>query len=304
MKKNWKISLSYYAEKELSSNWWNHFWYGWLIAGISSLGVFIIAETTKYPLRLDWALESSLLGWIVLFVIQRKRWRKSCRSIFSQNEADYNLSLRLKDALKKISSVKSSNFPVTDQAIGSQWKPFRVEHFISNSLKAEITGYGGFFMPFHGFIKGVTIPNLLDSSSILFLKNDSKTLRVIIPSSRTTQEMFVKTIKLFLPDLPSSSYACEALQNFSVSDENLLGPLSHPEFIDALDSSCELPLEQRPEVIVRGQQIQEGVAVATALEVKEKEKIFLPSGFFQKIIDTVHSVTGIKSKSLKPAEVV
>lgn len=303
MKKNQEISLSYYAEKQLEKNFSDCFGVAAAITVLALIVGLIWSAGIQSGKPLLWAGVISLTVWL-LSMLLFKKWRKGRRSIFSQNEADYNLSLRLKDALKKISSVKSSNFPVTDQAIGSQWKPFRVEHFISNSLKAEITGYGGFFMPFHGFIKGVTIPNLLDSSSILFLKNNEKTLRVIIPSSRTTQEMFIKTIKLLLPKLPSYSYTCEALQNFSVSDENLLGPLSHPEFIDALDSSCELPLEQRPEVIVRGQQIQEGVAVATALEVKEKEKIFLPSGFFQKIIDTVHSVTGIKSKSLKPAEVV
>jgi hypothetical protein len=303
MKKNQEIALSCYAESELSSNWWDYFTVSVLITALSFALCFILALSFKSAIWFLYWLGFSLITWLFIFKKNGKKWKKGRQTIFSRNEADYNLSLRLKNALEKISSVKSSNFPVTDQAVGSQWKPFRVEHFVSNSLKAEITGCGGLFVPFNGFAKGVAIPNLLDSSSVLFLKNNGKTLRVIIPSSRTTQEMFAKTIGLLLPDR-YGSFVYRTLQNFSVSDENLLGPLSHPEFIDMLDSSCELPLEQRPEVIVKGQQIQKGVAIATTLGVGRKEKIFLPSGFLQKIIDTAHSIAGIERKSLKPAEVM
>lgn len=303
MKENQKIPLSRYAETQLDKNFNRYFG---LAIGVTIAALIVgmiwamIVESGKPFL---WTGAVSLIVWL-LSMLLFKRWKKDRQDIISQNEADFRLSLRLKGALKKFSSIKVSDFPVLEKQIGNLWKPFRIEHFLSNSLRAEIratrvTLLGGMV---EGIAKGITIPNLLDSSSVLFLKNDGKTLRVLIPSSRATKEMLVKTLEILLSDLPKDSYIYRTLENFSLTDENLLNPVSHPEFIDLLDSSCELPIRQRPDVIVKGEKVQEGVVIGTALGAEGQEKIFLPSGFFQKLVTKTSSLLGKKTQALESTE--
>lgn len=68
-----------------------------------------------------------------------------------------------------------------------------------------------------------------------------------------------------------------------MADEYLLNLLSHPQLLDSLDASCEEPPAERPNVHVVGEMIQEGVMLATALEVDGERSVFLPSGFFREL---------------------
>ena len=75
-----------------------------------------------------------------------------------------------------------------------------------------------------------------------------------------------------------------------MNDSLLLDPISNPQFIDAIDASLELPINERSKVIVRGEQIQEGVVLASSLEVDGVQQIFLPTGFFTELAKKVLSI--------------
>jgi hypothetical protein len=246
-------------------------------------------------------------GLIIFFITfrhYRKKYRRERKTglekILAANARDYADSVRLREFLTKLALAKVDDFPVTEGFTEDVWKPFRVEHFVSNSLRAEIEGtmkLSGFCFifaslsgRFSGTLKGETVPNLLDLSSMLFLKNKNETLRVIIPNWRVTKQIFGETMANFIKSVLRNSHVNVVLEQFSPSDEVLLGPLSHPQFIDFLDSSCELPLRERPDVKVKGRIIQEGIILATALEVNGKEKIFLPTGFFQELNSNVSGI--------------
>lgn len=247
---------------------------------------------------------------MVLFVIFFFRHVKKCRKrrktglekILADNVKDYSDSTRLREFLVKLASARTDEFPVIEEFAEDTWKPFRIEHFVSNSLRAEIEGemkLSGFCFiiaslsgTFSGTLKGETTPNLIDLSSMLFLKNGDKTLRVIIPNSRATKEIFIKSMNSLMNNNKKNSHIYRALEEFSFSDENLLEPVSHPQSIDFLDSACELPVEARPNVKVKGRIIQRGIILATALEINGKEKIFLPTGFFQELVSNVHVLGG------------
>jgi hypothetical protein len=78
----------------------------------------------------------------------------------------------------------------------------------------------------------------------------------------------------------------------------------HPELIDFLDASCEEPFEKRPIVKVWGEKVQEGIVVASALQINGAQKIFWPSGFFSKLISGVSSILEIEKKEIKTAEAI
>jgi hypothetical protein len=255
---------------------------------------------------------SPLILSIIIYMVLRlidgalrgKQFVKEKSDILAQNEIDFQQSLRLNQALGNFSITKSTYFPVVEPPIGEIWKPFRIEHFVSNSLRQSITakfnGYGGgiFGGPITGSIeggaKGMAVPNLLDSSSVLFLKNGKDTLRVLIPSPRATKELFVQALEQWLKNLPENSHTQEILKSFSMSEANLIEPTSHPRFIDSLDSSCELELDNRPDVIIKGTLIQEGVALVTSLESGKERPIFLPSGFFDAVTNKISEISSQK----------
>jgi len=249
-------------------------------------------------------LSCGLAIFFIAFRHYRKKYRKERKTgleeILVENARDYADSMKLREFLTKLTLAKTDDFPVIEEFNKNVWKPFRIEHFVSNSLRAEIEGtmkLSGFAFifaslsgTFSGTLKGETTPNLIDLSSMLFLKNGDKTLRAIIPNSRVTKEVYTKSMSSLLNSGLKNSHVYKALEEFSFSDENLLAPVSHPQLIDFLDSSCELPIEARPNVKVKGRIIQKGIILATALEINGEEKIFLPTGFFQELNSGVSGV--------------
>lgn len=305
-----KVPFSFWAWKELEEHA-TQLGIVWLMTNAMSL-VISMGWAKKSPQEASWIFFGLLiLGTAVLFIFFCRKWKK----ISDWNAEDYGRSLLLETILEKFSSTKVSDFSIIEDKIISQWKPFRVEYFLSDSLRAEIKGDihlegGGLFHAvlngtLKGDAKGVTIPQLLDSSYMVFLKNEDRTMRVLVPSPRATKELLVKTLEQWLSSLPQKCHTYQALQNFSISEENISISISHPEIIDYLSGSCELPLANRPGVSAKGIEIQSGVVLATALEVEGKEKIFLPSGFFQKIaIDCASLLEKIKEpKALEAVKV-
>lgn len=291
-----EIPLSDYALDQLNSDRNNFSISATMISGISVMCILTLATADNGYILLG-GTGVILTLWAILWLKKRRTWRSNEANIILQNEVDYNRSLQLKEALQKFETAKASDFSVTEKSVEGEWKPFRVEHFVSNSLRGEIIGdialhgnilFGGTLRKtMKGTVKGMAIPNLLDSSSMLFLKGPNGTLRVLLPSPRATRELLVETLERWLSETPENSHIYKALREFSVTDDHLLNPISHPQLIDSLDASCEMLANERPNVGVIGERIQAGVVLVTALEVDGTQKIFLPSGFFSKLSEYV-----------------
>jgi len=142
-------------------------------------------------------------------------------------------------------------------------------------------------------MSGISIPDLLDSSSVLWLTDGQDTMRVILPSSTAVRSMLAKTTEGLVKELKKGSHLQEALQGFVMDKEALLTPVSHPQLVDRLDASCELNIGQRPLVSVAGQEIQPGVVMATALQIGEQVSPFLPTGLFKQLATTVAEHAGL-----------
>jgi len=316
-KKEEKVLLSGWAESKISDNYHHYFGFTtiasvivgfvWILVCLVGLGKGIFgqpfgAESDSPPwtfkIFLFWigifAL-SSFLAFLVNYILVARRYRRKKREIFAENRIDYWRSLRLRPTLDNICSVAVSDFPVVEEKTTGTWRPFRVEHFLSDSVKSQILGkvklnWFSLKSTVRGISRSVATPNLLDSNSVLFLRNsEGKTLRALIPSPRTTKEMIAGAMEEWFSDIPECAHTRGVLKEYSFSEENVTTPISHPQLVDSLDSSCELTFDQRPVVGVIGQQIQEGVVIATALEVGGRKNIFLPTGFFEQLAESVSS---------------
>lgn len=317
MKKEKDVLLSQWAKSEMSDNYMHYFGLTTFASGgvgfVWIIVCFIAFVKGQFgePLMVDsgfppWTFNrflfwimvfvlSSSLAFLVNYLLMGRRYKRRKNEILAENETDHQRSLKLKPVLDNISSVAVSDFPVLEEETTGTWRPFRVEHFLSDSIKSQIFGQTELkLFPFRSTVRGVSYsvatPNLLDSSSVLFLKdNTGKTLRALIPSPRTTKEMIIGAIEKWFSDIPRHTHTRIALEECSFSEEKVAAPVSHPQLIDSLDSSCELSLEKRPVVSVIGQEIQEGVVIVTALEVGGRKNIFLPTGFFKQLADSISS---------------
>jgi hypothetical protein len=305
------VPLSGFANSKLGGNFGKYFWFSLLMSffggafafgfGLFGLVGGIGIDGGIDPDSLKFALYSActpLLTWLINFILARKAWKKGKEKILQQNEIDYVKSLAFKSLLEAYAKPELSEYSVLGNEYQAGWRPFRVEHHLSNFLRGEMNGkvcLRGFALgsaylegSVIGDVRGMVIPNLLDHSSVIFLKNGEKTLRVLIPSPRTAKELLVRTLEHWLQKLPKDSHTYGVLNEFSMETENFVNQLSHPQVIDSLDAACELPLESRPEVVIKGEKIQDGIVLATSLQVDEKSAIFLPSGFFRELTEKIH----------------
>jgi hypothetical protein len=221
-----------------------------------------------------------------------KRYRKIRREILLDNAQDFRLSRRLSRALNEFASVEMERFVSNDDSIGGEWRPFRVEHSLSGSIRGDIRDHASF--------TGVVTPNMLDCSSVIFLQNDGgQTMRAIIPSKGTAGEMFLQSIKKWRVHAGYDTYwerdthTSRMLHCFVV-----LAPwnkLVHPQTIDMIDASCQKERDQRPVVRIKGSLIQNGIAMISAIYVDGYERTFVPTSFFR-------SLTGVVQKHVPGAQ--
>ena len=127
---------------------------------------------------------------------------------------------------------------------------------------------------------------------MLFLRGEGGTLRVLIPSPGAIRELLTKQVERWLGNQLDGTHTRKALDQFAMSDEMLLQPISHPQVVDGLDAACELPLTERPQVRVIGRELQPGVVMATALEVSDRRSIFFPSGLFNTLTTRLEPFIG------------
>lgn len=264
---------------------------------------FSIDAVKTNPTILTFTIFSIMTGILTIFAIfVTINFMKLRKRAFYKNKEDYEQSLQLKKALDKFISINVSGYPVSDKKIGESWKVFRVEHFLSDSLRAQFSGsfVGLFAGTIEGYFTGSSIPNLLNSSSVLFLENESgETLRVLIPSTQVIKDMLVKTIEGWKKCVPCSTHVSKVLHEFSLKDENFISPLSHPAFLDRLDLSCKLPFEEKPGVSVKGILLQEGLSMGTALSGGGKQKMFFPTTFLKELSGEVASILNESIKEPK-----
>lgn len=219
----------------------------------------------------------------------RSGYRQRRRQIFRKNAQDLQCSKRLAAALADLSEVDVVEMSVTEQQINGCWRPFRVEHTLSGSLRGECKGYMS-----HGYLTGVISPNVLESSSVLFLQNDDgKTLRALVPAQSAAREMLAQAVTAWADRAGyekgwygNSTHLGNVLHAFAMKRSWADG-LAHTGTIDMLDASCQKAIGERPVVHVLGKQIQDGVALATALQVNGETKVLLPTNFFGRLAEAV-----------------
>ncbi|MFA5871816.1 MAG: hypothetical protein WC858_03750 [Parcubacteria group bacterium] len=298
MKNAINVPISDFASSKLNRNFNKYFWPSYVMSFMAGAYIFTfifvllpvflpnLQDVPRFSTVICvYAILTVAVTWPINFVLIRKAWKKGKEKILQQNEIDYVKSLALKSLLEAFVKPELNEYPVLGNEYQAGWRPFRVEHHLSNFLRGEMSGKVC-------LVRGMIIPNLLDHSSVIFLKNGENTLRVLIPSPRTAKELLVRTLEHWLRELPKDSHTYEVLRQFAVDDENFVNQLSHPQIIDSLDAACELPFESRPEVIVRGEEIQGGIVLATSMQFNEKAAIFLPSGFFRELTEKIHPFIG------------
>ena len=216
---------------------------------------------------------------------RREHYRRDLLTVYRDNARDLYQSMRLAAVLAPLQTAEPIAFPVANDAVGDEWKPYRVERGLTGSMRGEICG---------GRFTGTLTSNMLDSSSVVFLQNAAgDTMRTLIPSPATSAEMLAQSIARWRKNAGykvnhyarfdwnryQDTHVSRVIHNFARADRWTDG-LTHPDVIDAIDASCNKPEDVRPVIRVYGTLIQKGVALATAIEVNGKQRIFVPTGFF------------------------
>lgn len=245
------------------------------------------------------------------------RYRRMRREVLVENALDYRRSRRLARALEQFVAADVTTFSATEDFIGGAWQPYRVEHTPSGLINGSQQGYAstGLFGTGHysGALRGTVSPNLLDTSSAIHLKNaEGATMRAIIPSRTAATAMIASKLEGWRSAAGRSrfwrgydselldTHTSHVIQQFA-SRASLKGSLIHIETIDAIDASCETPIENRPSIWLQGQIIEPGVALVTALTVNDERRVFLPTGFVKALGGTVEHVLWNAPKPMRIA---
>jgi hypothetical protein len=224
-------------------------------------------------------------GLSLWWLLVRNRYLRRRNLIISENEDDYKKNLRLQKAVKEIGDIETNKAPIAENPVEGEWKPFRVEHFISDNLKGYIPDDNPIIAkPRYWNHKPA---NILDSSSILFLSDGAKTLRLLVPGPKAVKDFFLNLIGSWKADVRYSSHCRNTLEDFRDKENDGFDFPSDPRTLDLLDESCGKPISERPVINFKGQKLQDGIYLATALEVDGKETVIFPSGYFNKAADLV-----------------
>ncbi len=240
--------------------------------------------------------KSFRLKFLALFF---ERYRKQRRRVLLENALDYRRSQQLERALAQFTNADVAQMSVAETPIGTDWRPFRVEHTLSGSLRGDYCG---------GRVSGRVSPNLLESSSVLFLQGvDGKTLRALIPNQNTAREMLATALTAWASSAGYTGYwhdnthLGKVIREFEMA-RGWSDGLAHAQVIDMIDASCEKSIEERPVIRVMGKLLQDGVALATALEVNGATRVLLPTRFFLQLAANVERIGRIATgRYLLPA---
>lgn len=199
-----------------------------------------------------------------------------------QNEADYHMSLAIAEAFQSFEQAALTINPddVDPEFLG-RWQPFRVDYAMSQAERSTIEGYS-FYGSITATISGQMQPRLLDTSSLLFLRDGGQTLRAVIMSPDATRLLLSELLGDWRKQFDEGTYCWQVIKEFedfgSLTAKRLL---PNQKSLDRLAASCDDPLERRPVVRVWGTAVVEGVVIASTLEVNGEQVAFLPSGYFR-----------------------
>jgi len=240
-----------------------------------------------------------VLSWLVPALFVGRRYRRERIKILEENLLDHERSEALRKRLETLFKIPLDDFPTREKVVCDGMYPFRVRYFVSTSMRAGMTGnlkLGLSFSPhMTGKARSISVPNLLDSSSVVFLTDGERTMRVIVPSPTAVKEMLARTLDLQLESVGEGTHTRGVIEGIHPSDEYLVNPVMHPDIIDKLDASCERPIEKRPFVQVRGQVVQQGVAVASSITVGGKHHMFLPTGFLRELAEMISKIIEVQA---------
>lgn len=245
------------------------------------------------PLSTTATFELGQKGFRLEFLAPRfgrlfRRYRRERFSILLENARDYRRAQLLWQALERLTHPDPELTSVVEKQVGGGWRPFRVEHTLSGSLRGSVGG---------GTFTGSMTPNLVESSSVLFLQNDAgATLRALLPSQGAAAGMLAAAFQywedkanphyLWRSNYQKGTHVSDVLHHFARLG-SLPVHLAYAQAIDMLDASCQKPLEERPVVHVKGNLIQDGVAFVSALEINGEPAVLIPTTFFARLTAAV-----------------
>ncbi|NQT49466.1 hypothetical protein HQ571_02100 [Candidatus Kuenenbacteria bacterium] len=230
----------------------------------------------------------------------------------TNNALDYEQSQGIITLLQKMENVSVADFPVLEEELVPEqaWRPYRIEHFVAESGRSSYSGTfsGVGLFSFSGTSKGNSIgksvPNILESSSIVFLTDGEQTLRVLIPSPEAMKELITRHLEACVEDKPDGTFVKGMVQRYAFNDAKLRMGLTNPSAIDKLDVSLESPMDARPTVRVCGQLLQPGVVLGTQLQISDKKMLLLPSGFLREFSETTQGLLETKKAPILLPEAI
>lgn len=249
----------------------------------------LLACLLTFPVIMTLIIFAILATTIVATVVplalprMRRNWQRERTQLLLENARDYLRSQELDHFLAKFKGRTVDSFANPEPVIPGEWRPYAVEHFLSQSIRGELQGVSSEGL-LRGAVFGKVIPNLFDICTILFLQDaQGETLRVLLPSPEATREIYRSTIRGWLGHTSDDSHTRRVITQFPMTEELLIAPVQHPRVIDRLHAACQKPLAERPVVTVRGISIHDGVVLSTEMTVNGKRSTFFPSGFFREL---------------------
>jgi len=251
----------------------------------------------------------ALTSWLL---IGSQRFIKGRKKILNANILDHEQTQEITALLKRMENVSVADYPVLEEELAPEqaWRPYRIEHFVAESSRSQMSGtFSGFVSLFsvsgstQGNSIGKSVPNILDSSSIVFLTDGEQTLRVLIPSPEAMKELITRHMETCVRD-KKGTFAEEMVRQYAFDDTKLRMGLTAPHAIDELDVSLESPIDARPSVRICGQLLQPGVVLGTQLQINDKKMLLLPSGFLKEFSEKTQGLMETKKAPILLPEAI
>lgn len=206
------------------------------------------------------------LDWII------NRHRRLKRKILANNEEDYALSLKVKEAVESVQKhpldLFRTDYPGVKEFTG--FKPVRLDYFPESSLKGEFSGrlwgsWGLFTFSgnLEGNITGDVSPELNNQNVVITaINSEGATLRFICPSILIAKQNFEAYFKKAAKEFTNGSHTCQLLWDFWTNDLKPLLDQPNPQLIySQVVGALEKPLEQRPDMLIAGIEVKEGTVL-------------------------------------------
>jgi hypothetical protein len=270
------------------------------IASLINNGAIITASWWQYAL--SYFVLFMVTGGIISCFIKRTHKMRSFKfKTIRADRIDLMKSKEIDNIINRLKELSLEKMDVTEQKIGGVWTPFRVERMISYSIRADIeceTRLNGKFLfgASHGVVQGVlngsSMPNLLETSTLIFLKNENtkQTLRVLVPNQQVITAMLERNINYILNNYqPKDSHIGNSLSSLKLLSKSLRGRFNYIKLIDRIDSEAQNQLTSKSLIEVYGKMVQPGLVIATKLVVDLDKHIIFPTGLLNKLYSEIQN---------------